>query len=178
MSTGSRLRREIEDINRHMKREAERWGQTVLWYEFDPASVQDEGPGTDDLDLYDEGGYQVRPGTDEQGSLSRRWKAPKTVQVTMARLDEGEAQYSDEGTYTVDHLTIVVNAHMLRSFGISQPDDVGAHVRDRIEFDGRLFSVDSFVPQGRIADTFLTVTVGATEVKADERMTDAVAWHA
>lgn len=153
-----------------MERESQRWGQQVTWYEFLEESVSDE---TDD-DLYDEGGYQGRPGTTDVGTIGRKWKAPKQVQVYMARLDEGAEQYDETGQYTVDRLTIVVARQSLKNYGI---DPTIEHTNDRIEFDGRLFNVNHFDKRGRLADTYLTVTITCAEVKDDERHTDAAEWH-
>lgn len=178
MPGSHRLRRDIRLINKHMRREAYRWGQTVTWYEFDPTSVEDvdsDDPGTGfDDDLYDEGGVQARPGTTATGT-SRKWQRPKTVQVYMARIDEGMEDYSEEGTYVVDRLTITTNTQLLRSFDIDPSAD---HMNDRIEFDGRLFNIQSFERHGWIADTNTTVTVMAPEVMDDERQTDDASWHA
>jgi hypothetical protein len=152
-----------------MERESQRWGQQVLWYEFNVASVND----ATDEDLYDEGGPQLRPGTDDAGT-SRRWKDPKTVQVYMARLDEGAEDYDETGQYDVDRLTLVVNRQSLKNYGI---DPTADHLNDRIAFDGRLFNVNHFDKRGRLADTYLTITVTCVEVKEDERYTDDATWY-
>lgn len=171
-----RLRRSIQHIQKSILRASTRQGQTVLWYEFDPTSVENEdsddyGAGFDN-DLYDEGGVQTGGGT------SRRWKAAKTIQVFQAILNEGAEQFTDVGTYEVDDLTLIVSADELRAKGIAQPKNRGDHTDDRVVYDNRIFSVDRFNPRGRIADAVLTVTVGCKEVKSDEQVLDDVTWHA
>lgn len=183
------VHREVGRIDRAMRRASQAWGQTVVWYEFDPTSVADppptpmagtvmagtgsgpETPAPFDDDLYDEGGIQLGGGT------TRRWGKGKTIPVYQAILTEGERQYGDTGTYAVDTLLLIVNYKVLVRHGITDPTDRGMHYNDRIEYDGRLFSVTHFYPQGRIADSIITVTVSATEVKEDERRNDPDDWH-
>jgi hypothetical protein len=176
VGSSRRLRRQQAWIDRSLKRATRAFGQSVLWYEFDPTSVEDvdsadQGVGFDD-DVYDEGGTQFG------GGQSRKWQKPKRVQVFQAMLEEGMEQDTGDGTYTVDGLTLIASYALLVQQGISNPTDRGAHIRDRIEFDGRLFKVSHFEPRGRISDYIETVTVTAVEVKDDERVTDAVPWHA
>lgn len=171
-----RLKRQVAWIERSLKRATRAYGQTVLWYEFDPTSVEDEdssdaGAGFDD-DLYDEGGRQFG------GGSSRKWQAPKRVPVYQAMLDEGAEQDIGDGQYTVDRLNIITGYTFLVKSGISNPTDRGAHIRDRIEYDGRLFRIDQFEPRGRVADTITSVRVSAVEVKDDERTSDASPWYA
>lgn len=171
-----RLKRQIAWMEKSIKRATRAYGQSVLWYEFDPTSVEDTdsndaGTGFDD-DLYDEGGTQFGRGQ------SRKWRAPKRVPVYQAMLDEGGEQYDGDGTYTVDRLTLIIGYTMLVQHGISNPRDRGAHTRDRIEYDNRLFKIDHFEPRGRIADTITSVVISAVEVKDDERVTDAAPWYA
>lgn len=178
MAVGDRLRRDIRLANKHMRREAYRWGQQVLWYEFDPTSVEDvdsadAGAGYD-ADLYDEGGTQARPGTTDTGT-SRRWRRAKPVQVQLARLDEGAEVFTDEGSYDVDRLTVIVSRQALVNGGVDPDED---RHNDRVVFDGRTFAVTHFDKRGRIADTYLTVTVTCTQVMADEMQVDDAAWHA
>lgn len=176
MPGSHRMRRDIRAANKHMRREARRWGQQVLWYEFNPASVEDVDSGDlgtgYDADLYDEGGAQVRPGTTDTGT-GRRWKSPKPVQVQLARLDEGAEQYDDRGTYEVDRLTVIVSRQALVFAGIDPDVD---REDDRVVFDGRVFAVTHFDKRGRIADTYFTVTVTCTQVKEDEMQTDDMPW--
>lgn len=178
MAIGHRMRRDIRLINKHMRREAYRWGQQVLWYEFNPASVEDvdsDDTGFEyDADLYDEGGAQVRPGTDDTGT-GRKWFAAKPVQVQMARMDEGAEQFTQQGSYDVDRLTIVVSRKALLDSGIDPDED---RHNDRVVFDGRTFAVTHFDKRGRISDTFLTVTVTCTQVMDDEQQTEDVPWYA
>jgi hypothetical protein len=174
-----RLKRQIRHMDRQMKRATRGWGQTVLWYEWDPASVEDEDGGDPgiafDDDLYDEGGSQSARVGPAVGS-GRRWKAPRTVPVYQAVLNEGEQEFLPEGNYTVDRLTLYVQYSELAK-RISNPTDRGAHVNDRIGYDGRIFSVDAFNPRGRIADAVMTVTVHCTEIKDDEMRLDGEDWY-
>lgn len=157
-------------MNKNMRRESYRWGQTVRWYPFDPSSVDD----ATDQDLYDEGGTQSRPGTVNTGT-SRHWFSPKTVQTIMTRVDEGSEDYREEGSYSVDRLYGIISAQLLRDFGID-PDD-GDHLDDRIEFNGRLFSVDSFEKHGWVSDIYTQVTVRGTQVMPSEQHTDDASWY-
>jgi hypothetical protein len=172
-----RLRRDIRAANRHMRQESYRWGQQVDWYEFNPASVEDvdsDDPGTGiDDDLYDEGGLQERTGTTATGT-SRKWHAPQPVQAYMARLDEGAEVYDETGTYDVDRLTVVVTRELLAASGIDPDED---RLNDRVGFDGRIFAVNHFDKRGRMADTYLTITVTGTQVMDDEMQTDDLPWH-
>lgn len=176
--TSKRLKRQIEHMDRTMTGAALGWGQTVLWYEFNPASIEDADSGDPDVafddDLYDEGGSQLNRVGGAIGS-GRRWHSPKRVKVYQAMLNEGAQEFNPEGNYTVDTLTLIVQYSELRK-KISNPTDRGAHVNDRIGYDGRIFSVDSFNPRGRIADAIMTVTVQCLEVKEDEMALDPEEW--
>jgi hypothetical protein len=179
------MRREVRQANESILRESYRWGQTIDWYPFDYASTDDEGdidydvgtPGVPDNDLYDEGGVQARPGTTDRGSRGRHWKEVIKVQVFQAQLNEGGEDFSDQGLYSVDQLTLIVGADELIQKGLRQVDRPNAHLNDRLVFQERLFNISRYSPTGRIADNILTVTVGANEVKDDERQTDTDPWH-
>jgi hypothetical protein len=174
-----RLRRVIGRAQRSIRRTSQRQGQRVLWYEFIPSSVEDvdsndQGTAVDD-DLYDEGWSQVRPGSTQGGSAAQ-WGYPKPVQVFQAMLTEGAQTFDPEGgSYMVDNLTLIVGYQAFLRAGVSNPADRGAHINDRVEYDGRLFAVDAFNPRGRVADTSLTVTVRCLEIKDDE-LPNSV-WH-
>jgi hypothetical protein len=178
MRLSGRMRRDIRLINKAMRNESYRWGQQVIWYPFNPASVEDEDsddPGTGyDADLYDEGGLQQRAWSNDTGT-SRRWGEARPVQVQMARMDEGMEQFSDQGSYDVDRLTIIVSRQALADSGIDPDED---RHNDRVVFDGRTFAVNHFDKRGRISDTYLTATVTCAQVMDDEMQTDDVPWYA
>lgn len=163
-----RLRRALRYIDRTIGRESLRRGQQVLWYEFDATSVSD----AEDIDLYDEGGSQLGEGA------SRKWGSAVPIQTYQAILDEGAQQFLPEGAYTVDTLRLIISYAEMNAAGISNPLDRGAHIHDRVEYDGRLWSVDSYNPRGRTADRSLTVTVICTQVMEDEQVLDDATWHA
>lgn len=174
-----RLRRNARRINDGLRRQTRLVGQDVLWYVWIAESVEDEDsddPGSVfDSDLYDEGGSQSIGGNIGTGQ-SAQWYAPITVRVYQAILNEGSQEFQPEGQYTVDRLTLIVSYESLKRAGIPNPTDRGAHTNDRIDYDGRLFSVDSFNPRGRISNNVFTVTVQCLEIKDDELQVGDQTW--
>ena len=100
----------------------------------------------------------------------RAWFAPITVPLLIGEYERAPQNLtSDDGLYQVDKLHCIISYDQFFHSTMPDPDPTGAdHVNDRVAYDGSLFSVDSFLPRGRIASHFLTISVDATEVAQEE----------
>lgn len=162
-----RLKRRLVAIEHGLRKYSREVGQTVTWYEFKPSSVAD----STDTDLYDEGGAQLG------GGDGRHWYAGVPLPVIQAFLDEGVEQFQPQGQYQLGSLRLILGYAEFQRRGFTMPADRGAHLNDRVEYDNRLWSVDAFLPRGRISNKLMTITVEGTEVTADEQQMDDATWH-
>lgn len=154
MPPDRRLLREIYSAYEGMKEYNLLAGQTCTWYRFNKA-------GTTSHPVY---------GTGPQ----RAWFPGINVPLQIGEYNRAAQNFDDDGLYRVD------SAHLILSYGaffhstIQDPDPTGQdHVNDRVGYDGALFSVDSFLPRGRVADNFLTISVDLRQVAEEEMIDDA-----
>ena len=124
-------------------------GQLVLWFRFNEAA-------TTAHPIYDTG-------------PQRQWYPPVLVPAYISEYLRARKNFDDDGLYFVDHLHMIFSYDAFFRTGMPDPDPNGQnHLNDRVAFDGRLFSVSAFFPQGRVADRFLTISVDVNQVKQEE----------
>lgn len=153
MPPDRRTLRDIRYAYRGMKEYQFHVGQWVSWFRFNKA-------GTTVHPVYDTG-------------PQRAWYPAITLPVLSLEYERAAQNFDDDGLYQVDRAHLVVSYDQFFHTTMLDPDPNGAdHVNDRVGADGRLFSVDSFLPRGRVAAHFLTISIDLTEVAAEELAED------
>lgn len=149
-------RRTIRDIRsawEGMKQAQLDYGQYVIWFRFNRAAT------TSDL-VYDTG-------------PTRAWYPGVTLPCLNGEYSRAGQNFDDDGLYQVDRAHLIFSWFAFFQTLIADPDVSGQdHVNDRVVLDGKLFSVDSFLPKGRVADYFLTVSVDLTQVAESQLIED------
>lgn len=124
-------------------------GQWCQWYRFNPS-------GTTANPIYDTG-------------PQRAWFPFVTLPLMLGEYTRADQNFDDDGLYLVDNLHLIISYDQFFHTQMLDPDPTGMdHLNDRVGFDGHLFSVDSFVPRGRVASYFLTISCNLTEVAQEE----------
>jgi hypothetical protein len=129
-------------------------GQWAQWFRFNQA-------GTTSHPVYDTG-------------PQRAWYASTPLPVLIGEYIRAGQNYDDDGLYQTDRLHLIFSYNQFFHTGMIDPDPQGQdHVNDRVGFDGHLFAVDTFLPRGRVAGQFLTVSVDCVEVGQADLAEDA-----
>ena len=131
-------------------------GQTVRWWTFDP-EVSKTDP------VYDVGSYD---------GGGRRWHKPFVVPVVQATIAQGPQYQNDRGFYTVDNLTLVLNAPVVYRLMPDMMEIPDSHLVDRITYRGAVFQPTIIYPKGHIQDHLVVVRVDAEQVKPEEVVND------
>ena len=143
----SRLRRELRSVEKAIRQRQTLAGQWLQWYQIDYANTTSDPV------------YSTGP--------SRKWLAPVTIPAYSAWISQAPQSFGDDGLYLVDRLQAVVSVWEFEHRGMTLFTD-DHHLNDRVMFDGELFSVDSFIPGGRVADRYMTIAISALQVKPEE----------
>lgn len=152
------MRRNLQHINRSLRTFSYRVGQSVTWYEFDTDTLDDDG---DDDDLFDEG----------VGSTPT-WQPGIAVPCIQAYYLPAAQGDTAEGLYLVDNLRLTISVDQFERKTHIATLDEQHRLNDRIAYEDRTYSVDSWRLMGRVADQYTIISVAATEVKADEGLYD------
>lgn len=132
-------------------------GQKVRWWTYN-------GDATEVDPVYSVG---ANVGT------GRMWNVPFSMSVVQATIVQGPLFQNERGFYTMDNLTLVINATEM--YG-KLPDMAYApdgHLKDRIEYRGHFFTPTMIYPKGHIQNHLLVVRVDALEVKNEELVNDS-----
>jgi hypothetical protein len=149
MPPDRRTLRDIRSAYRGMWEYQRQIGQWACWFRFNKAA-------TTVMPIYDTG-------------PQRAWFNPVTLPVHLGEYRRAGENFNDDGLYLVDTLHLIFSYDAFFHTGMPDPDLTGQnHQNDRVAFDGRLFSVSTFYPRGRVADYFLTISVDAIEVAQSE----------
>lgn len=120
-------------------------GQWAQWFRFNKAA-------TTSHPVYDTGPQRV-------------WFPSISLPVYLGEYMRAAQNFDDDGLYQTDRLHLIFSYNAFFTTGMQDPDPNNFdHVNDRVGFDGRLFSVNSFYPRGRVAGQFLTVSADCLEV--------------
>jgi len=99
----------------------------------------------------------------------RAWYAPVTLPLLIGEFHRAPKSFEEDALYRVDQAHLIFSYSAFFHSLMPDPDPTGQdHVNDRVGFDGKLFSVATFTPEGRVADEFLTVSVNLFEVGQGE----------
>lgn len=131
-------------------------GQKVRWWTYNTEATE-----TDPV-------YSV--GADI--GTGRMWNPPFEMSVVMATITQGPLYQNDRGFYTMDNLTLVVNATEMYAKlpGMAYGPDV--HLKDRVEYRGHAFTPTLIYPKGHIQNHLVVVRIEALEVKPEELIND------
>lgn len=154
MPPDRRTLRDIRSAYQGMKRYQEETGEWVQWFVFNSTATTSDPT------------YSTGP--------QRAWYPPITVPVILGEYERASKNFDDDGLYLVDQVHGVMSYFAFFSSTIIDPDTKGQnHLNDRVAFDGRLFTVTSFIPRGRVASYFLTISFDLIEVTAEDLAEDA-----
>lgn len=144
-----RLIREINSAYKGIRQAQRLQGQTVQWFRFNSTATTSDP-------IY---------GTGPQ----RQWYNPISVPAYIGEVIRAKENIDDDGLYPVHRIHGIMSYREFFQSTIPDPDYTGQnHLNDRIGFDGWLFAVVGFLPQGRVADQFLTVSFDANQVAQEE----------
>lgn len=136
-------------------------GGSVPWWRWNPgATVVDP--------IYDEG---------SNVSGGREWFSPIPVKFIAVHLGQGATLTTDTGFYNADTIRLIINmADMIRSFpGLEDENDdptTDDLMRDRVEFNGKVFRPVQLAEKGRVLDRYAIMTVDLVEVHSEEMVND------
>jgi hypothetical protein len=105
----------------------------------------------------------------------RAWNTPITLPCQIGEYNRAQKNFDDDGLYLVDHVKLIFSYNAFFTTAMPDPDPNNQnHLNDRVGYDGKLFSVASFLPRGRVAAYFLTVSVDLIQVAQEEINEDVV----
>ncbi len=151
-----RTLRDIKQAYAAMNRYQQQTGEWVQWFRFDQ------------VDTTSHPTYSTGP--------NRVWYPPVTVPVVIAEDVRAGQNFDDDGLYLLDRLHLVISYSAFIHAMIPDADPLNQdHLNDRIGFDNKLFSVNTFVPRGRVAAQYLTISVDCQELAQEDLNEDVLA---
>lgn len=161
------VRREIRSAERGLTELQREIGDTVTWYELDPA-LSSGG------EIYGEGGIQDPFDlTLAPSGAGLIFKAPKPTVAVWIRFIPTTTPQSESGEYTLDTSTMRFATKTLREAGLQHPQDPNWHFNDRIAYNGVLFRVEEYAPKGWLHNAYLMIDVSLRQFKEEEMESDA-----
>lgn len=153
MPPDRRTLRDIRSAYRGMRRQQLRQGEWMTWFRFHPeATTSDPVYGT---------------------GPQRAWYNGVVVPVWLGEYNRAGKNFDDDGLYLIDKVHGIMSYDAFFHTAMPDPDPSNQdHVNDRVAYDGRLFSVASFTPEGRVASYFLTISFDLIEVAQEELRED------
>jgi hypothetical protein len=148
-----RTHREIRSANAEMKHYQYETGQWVQWFRFNqPATTSDPVYGT---------------------GPQRVWFPSVTVPCYISEYQRSGQNFDDQGLYLVDRLHLIISYSAWWHTNMPDPDPFRQdHTNDRVGYSSTLFAVDTFYPQGKVGNSFLTISCDLREVAAEEMLED------
>lgn len=130
-------------------------GETVQYYRFSHADASGD-------DLYDEGTGQ-----------GRMFNGPYRIPALHVVHNQGPAQDTTQGLYTVDNLHITASFDSLRKMGFTDQDiEHEKYLTDRVVYDNSVFRITSISVLGQIQDRDIIVSLEGVQLKPDELVND------
>ena len=155
MPPDRRMLRDIQSAYRGMKLAQLDQGEWVQWFRYNQAASTSHP-------VYDTGPL-------------RQWYPSITVPVWLGEYSRAGRNFDDDGLYLVDRVNVIMSYDAFFHSTMPDPDPYGNdHVKDRVAYDGHIFKVDSFLPRGRVASYFLTISVSLTELAQSEMAEDGI----
>lgn len=153
------LRRELNNINKHYERHQRQAGEAVVWYEFLSLS---EGSVYDDV--YDES---------PRGVTGLTYKAGVTIPTLFVSEEEDNNRAIDNGRQPIQNTDLVISMKAMIGAGITAPWEYQPRMKDIFLYDGRYYSVATYIVRGRLRGEVL-VRISGKEVYVDQEMTNDV----
>ena len=145
--------RDIRSAYQGMKQAQLGQGEWVHWFRYNQAASTSHP-------IYDTGPL-------------RQWYPPITIPVWLGEYERAGRTQDDDGLYLVDRVHVIMSYDAFFHSTLPDPDPYGNdHLRDRVAYDGHLFRVDNFLPKGRVASYFLTISIDLSEVAQSEMAED------
>jgi hypothetical protein len=153
MPPDRRLLRDIQSAYNGMLLAQLDQGQWCHWFRYNQAASTSHP-------VYDTGPQRV-------------WYPPITLPIWLGEYQRAGRNFDDDGLYLVDRVHVICSYDAFFHTTMLDPDPWGNdHLRDRVAFDGHIFKVDTFLPRGRVASYFLTISIDLTEVAQSEMAED------
>lgn len=152
------IEHELNRVDQGLTDTGKEWGTEVRWARFDPNTTVPD-------DVYDVGS-------------PRSWGPWIEVPVLWALRTEGRNTFRSEGLQTQDSLQFAVAKTVIRDRlgweGLLTREGAEAFLRDRVEYEGRIFTIDDIQVQGQLEDRDVVVGVVAREVRPSDQWVDEV----
>jgi hypothetical protein len=130
-------------------------GEKVQYYRFSHADSAGD-------DLYDEG-----------TGVGKVFHGPYRIPALHVVHNQGPAQDTTQGLYTVDNVHITCSFDSLRKMGFADQDiDHEVYLTDRVVYDDSVFRVTSISVLGQIQDRDIIVSLECVQLKPDELVND------
>ena len=156
-------RRELSLIRKQFRNFSRNYGESIVYFEYKPATSPASAGGSWYDDVYDEG----RPGT------GGRSYAPGIV-VPVLKIQETEDQKRaiPEGRQPVQVVNVVASVEDLRVAGVSNPYEYQRHLNDMFLYDGRYYGISMYRVKGRAKDDVLVLLDGYEMYISEEMSND------
>lgn len=153
MPPDRRLLRDIQSAYEGMKLAQLDQGEWVHWFRYNQAASTSHP-------VYDTGPTRV-------------WYPAITLPVWLGEYSRASKNIDDDGLYLVDKVHVICSYDAFFHTTMPDPDPhYNNHLRDRVGYDGHIFKVDMFLPKGRVASYFLTISIDLTELAQSEMAED------
>jgi hypothetical protein len=138
-------------------------GTQVNWWVWDDAALATHYTDWVD-DIYDTSNQEVGKG--------RRWNDPFEMPVILAQQLRGTNIMNERGFYVVDTLRLVISVDDLNRKLPSMVSEPSQHIKDRVVFQGEVFTPTRVLPRGRYKDYYAVVTIDCNMVNPEELVND------
>lgn len=138
-------------------------GTEVDWWVWNDRDL------ADNYDNWVDNTYDVSNSGSNKG---RRWKTPFKLPVIMAQQMRGQNIMNERGFYTTDTMRLVVSVADINRLLPAMINNPSQHIKDRIVFQGYVFTPMRVNPRGRYKDRYSVVTIDCNMVNAEELVND------
>lgn len=102
----------------------------------------------------------------------RQWKTPFKLPVILAQQMRGQNVMNERGLYTTDTMRLVVSVADINRLLPAMINNPTQHIKDRVVFQGFVFTPVRVNPRGRYKDRYSVVTIDCNMVNAEELVND------
>lgn len=138
-------------------------GTEVDWWVWNDRDL------ADNYDNWVDNTYDVSNSGSNKG---RRWKPSFKLPVILAQQMRGQNIMNERGFYTTDTMRLVVSVADINRLLPAMINNPSQHIKDRIVFQGYVFTPMRVNPRGRYKDRYSVVTIDCNMVNAEELVND------